>query len=322
MDPATRTVQQAYRQLLQQLTAIWGQGEARATAIALFEDAFNRQRPADDESLLSQADTLRLEQFTQRLLERDEPLAYLTGVAHFAGLKLAINPSVLIPRPETEEWVYRVRQDWEPIAGPQGSSTLQRKLIRVLEVGTGSGCIALALAHALPGFQVTALDISPEALALAAQNARKLGIAVHLLHGDFLDAAYRGSLPEFDLLLSNPPYIDPRETPELERRVRDFEPHLALFGPAANPLAFYDALAQFARNKVALKNPGEGRHSPHTAVGQQSGQSNPDQPLPMAYLETSALTAAAALARWQRGGMNGKIEKDLSGRDRLLLGWR
>jgi len=320
METAPLTVQQAYRQLVALLAPAWGQGEARATARALFEDAFDQQRPAESEALFSAEQALRLEEFTRRLLERDEPLAYLTGVSHFAGMKLAVNANVLIPRPETEEWVYRVIQDWQAIAGPQRFGTPAGKTIRVLEVGTGSGCIALAVARALPGFSVTALDLSSDALALAAHNASHLGIAVNFLQGNFLDPAFRASLPDFDLLLSNPPYIDPREMPELDRRVSNFEPHLALFGPAQDPLAFYGALADFAQTHLPSKNTGETAPAPSTTSVPQPEHASLG--LPVAYLETSALTASAALLRWQAAGLKGRVEKDLSGRDRLLLGWQ
>lgn len=307
------TIRQAYQQLLQTLTPVWGAGEARATARALFEDAFNRVRPADDEDLLQPDEALRLESYTQRLLDHDEPLAYITGVAHFAGLKLAVSPAVLIPRPETEEWVYRVVKEWSPLAGPEGYFTRRGTLLHALEVGTGSGCIALALARDLPGLHITALDISPEALAMAARNAGETGIALNLVQGDFLDPAFRNGLPTFDLLLSNPPYIDPSESLDLERRVRVFEPSLALFGPASDSLAFYTALADFARQRVQPLF--------HAVPGLRTAWLNEGALPPQAYLETSALSAYQALLRWEQSGWKGRLEKDLSGRDRLLLGW-
>jgi release factor glutamine methyltransferase len=307
------TIRQAYQQLLQTLTPVWGAGEARATARALFEDAFNRMRPADDEDLLRPEEALRLNSYTQRLMDCDEPLAYLTGVAHFAGLKLAVSPAVLIPRPETEEWVYRVVQDWAPLAGPDGSYTRAGIPLHALEVGTGSGCIALALARDLPGLRISALDISPEALALAERNAEEYGIAVHFLQGDFLDPVFRNSLPNTDLLLSNPPYIDPRERPDLERRVREYEPSLALFGPAGDPLAFYAALGDFAHQRM--------QPLPHVLSELTQAWPHPGASPPQAYLETSALSAAQALQRWEVCGWKDRLEKDLSGRDRLLLGW-
>ena len=156
-----------------------------------------------------------------------EPLAYLLGTAEFWSLPLKVTPDVLIPRPDTE---LLVEQALQRVTGPA----------RVLDVGTGSGALAIALAHERPEWQVTALDISPRALAVAEGNARDNGVAerITLVEGNLI------ALPSgpFELIVANPPYIPHRELAELMPEVRDFEPHLALDG-GADGLDAYRALA-------------------------------------------------------------------------------
>jgi release factor glutamine methyltransferase len=152
--------------------------------------------------------------------ERREPAAYITGVREFWGLDVVVRPGVLIPRPETELIVEEVLGRLEPgrAAAP----------MRVADVGTGSGCLAVALARALPGAHVTAIDLSDAALAVAGENVVACGVAdrVTLVKGDLL-AAQPGP---FDVIVSNPPYVPAREIPMLQTEVRDFEPVSALDG--------------------------------------------------------------------------------------------
>jgi release factor glutamine methyltransferase len=161
---------------------------------------------------------------------RREPLQYILGRAEFWSLPFRVTPAVLVPRPETEVLVE------EALLRAEGCA-------RILDVGTGSGAIAVALAHELPGVTVTAIDISPEALAVAAENARTNGVAdrVHLEPGDL----QRLPPGDYDLVVSNPPYIALTDLPELMPEVRDFEPQLALAG-GADGLDSYRSLARQA----------------------------------------------------------------------------
>ena len=172
-----------------------------------------------------------------------EPVQYVLGHADFYGLRLTVTPAVLIPRPETEEVVEealrRIRGHERPW---------------VLDVGTGSGAIALAVKHERPDAEVFAVDVSPEALAVAAQNAARLRLAVTFVRADALRPQLAAGVPPtFDLLVSNPPYVPVSERTCLEPEVRDHEPGLALFVSDADPLCFYRALAGHAE---ALLRPG------------------------------------------------------------------
>lgn len=155
------------------------------------------------------------------LLERrtsGEPIQYITGHQEFWGLDLRVTPAVLIPRPETEHSVETALELLRGIESP-----------RIIDVGTGSGCIALALASELPRARVEATDISAEALAIARINAERLGLPITLTQGDLLDK-YLGAGPLFDMVICNPPYVGENESDKLQREVRDHEPHCALFG--------------------------------------------------------------------------------------------
>lgn len=167
-----------------------------------------------------------------------EPVQYVVGNAHFCGLKLEVNPAVLIPRPDTALLIDLIV---ERMRG--------RKDLRVLDLATGSGCIAIALSRALPFAQVTAIDISAEALDVARRNAARLKAPVRFIQGDILT-----SLPQhqqWDLIVSNPPYVLQSEAAAMEPRVLDHEPHLALFVPDADPMRFYTPIDQYARRHLA-----------------------------------------------------------------------
>ncbi|SFR44969.1 release factor glutamine methyltransferase [Robiginitalea myxolifaciens] len=171
-----------------------------------------------------------------RLLQ-GEPVQYITGKAFFMDLELAVGPGVLIPRPETEELVMWALEILENRPKPV-----------ILDAGTGSGCIALALASALPAATVHALEISTEALRLARQNNSQLDLEVAFHQGDMCDPP---DLPKnLDLLISNPPYIPDIESESLDKHVREFEPHQALFSPDDNPLKFYKCLAKMGLEQL------------------------------------------------------------------------
>lgn len=213
-----------------------GFSEAQATAFALLDDLFGASRTdvLMDRRVELGADAEARLQRALAALEAGQPLQYATGKAPFCGKSFEVNAHVLIPRPETELLV-------ELVCGcsPQ----------RVLDCGTGSGCIAVSVALALPEAQVEAWDISAEALAVARRNARVLGAKVRFRQRDMLLLpAQRRAL--YDVIVSNPPYICRSEEKDMEAHVKDCEPHLALFVPDDDPLRFYVALAALGRMRL------------------------------------------------------------------------
>ncbi|NMH89453.1 peptide chain release factor N(5)-glutamine methyltransferase [Flavivirga sp. Y03] len=177
-----------------------------------------------------------------QLLKDEQPIQYILGNTEFCGLPFKVNNHVLIPRPETEELV-----DWilKPLKNEQ--STTNRYTI--LDVGTGSGCIAVSLAKRLPNAKIYALDVSGEALKIAKQNAKLNNVAIEFIEANILNiktsiADYENL--KFDIIVSNPPYIREQEKKFMKPNVIDNEPHLALFVKDENPLQFYEAIIRFA----------------------------------------------------------------------------
>lgn len=172
----------------------------------------------------------------ERLLKA-EPLQYVLSEAYFYGLKFKVNSAVLIPRPETEELV------------ELALNTLKNtpSKLNILDIGTGSGCIAITLKHSLSNADVYAMDISPEALDIANQNAINNNTKVHFLEADI--RAYKSN-EKFDLIISNPPYVTNREGVHMDKNVMNYEPHLALFVADDSPLEFYIAITAFASQNL------------------------------------------------------------------------
>jgi release factor glutamine methyltransferase len=169
-------------------------------------------------------------------LERGEPIQHILGEAHFYGMNLVVSPDTLIPRPETEELVHLILQNHR---GQQG--------LKIIDIGTGSGCIAVALAKGLSNSEVWAMDVSSSALSVARENARLYRQQINFVQGDILewDMVF-GAEQQFDVIVSNPPYITPKEKEMMHPNVLQYEPHLALFVEEEAPLLFYDYIADFA----------------------------------------------------------------------------
>ena len=226
--------------LRSRLTPVYGSGEARALAFWVMEKAFGVERIdiyADKVRDFSEDDCERLRNICERM-EKGEPVQYVLGKADFMGRDWVVTPDVLIPRPETEELVERtVGKLKEMYHGGVEHP-------RVLDAGTGSGCIAVSVALACPWVKVEAWDLSEAALQVAQRNAARLGAEVKFVQQDLL-APWPKSAP-FHLIVSNPPYVCWREKAEMESHVVDHEPHTALFVPDDDPLLFYRTLAQCA----------------------------------------------------------------------------
>jgi release factor glutamine methyltransferase len=212
-----------------------------------------------------------------------EPLQHVLGYASFRGLRIQVSPAVMVPRPETEEVVEAALSAIDDVEAP-----------RVLDIGTGSGCIALAIKHERPDAKVHAWDVSADALAVARETAEHLGLDVHFAEVDLFANDIGGSLPKpVDLLVSNPPYIPDEEAEMLSPMVHDYDPDVALFS-GDDPLRFYRALADRASLLCA-----------------------PNAEL---VFETHADFAEEAAAVLEREGLaDVRVQRDLSGRPRILL---
>jgi release factor glutamine methyltransferase len=191
------------------------------------------------EQVMNVAMTTMLEQAEEQLL-RGVPLQYVTGYAWFMGLKFAVSKHVLIPRPETEELVHWIVNDHLPQGLP----------IDILDVGTGSGCIPIMLKKLIPAAVISTCDISPDAIAVAAANATSLEQDISFFQLDFLQPDQREQLSNFNIIVSNPPYIPISEKEKLHINVRDNEPSLALFVQDNDALVFYKALAVFGKTHL------------------------------------------------------------------------
>ena len=249
-----------YEELWHRLTPLYEPGEAKAIVRLLLDECYGLSWAdvlGGKVTELSANDQTELEKIMLRL-EKGEPIQYIIGVADFCGRQFHVEPGVLIPRPETAELCQLILateshgQTRNICEIPCHSDT------NILDIGTGSGCIAITLALELPEAKVTAWDISDEALRIASENAKRLGASVTFEHRDVLSISLTSHLSpltsHYDLIVSNPPYICRQETDRMAQNVLDYEPHLALFVPDNDPLLFYRAIAQYATK--ALKPQG------------------------------------------------------------------
>ncbi len=179
-------------------------------------------------------------------LEQQEPIQYIIGETEFYGLMFKVNPDTLIPRPETEELVEWIIKNH--------SVQNQDAQLNILDIGTGTGCIAISLAKHLPNAKVYALDVSKNALEVARQNAENNNVSVQFINDDILNSNGFKSDFKFDIIVSNPPYVRQLEKQEIKPNVLNHEPHLALFVDDHDPLLFYRAICEFST--IYLKEKG------------------------------------------------------------------
>lgn len=223
-----------YRELWRTLEPLYGNGEARAITDYVLDVCFGLSKAdilcgAVEE--MTAEKTAELNKIFGRLTE-GEPVQYVLGRAEFCGRWFSVRPGVLIPRPETEELCAWITADSKASASP-----------KVLDIGTGSGCIAITLQLDMPESNVTAWDISADALDVAHENAQQLGANVNFVRQDALNAKPEG---EWDVIVSNPPYICEKEKKDMAVNVLEHEPHTALFVPDTDPLLFYRAITRLA----------------------------------------------------------------------------
>ncbi len=262
-----------YQEIWQRLSSSYDEREAKAVARYLLDVGYGLTMTDIIGGAVETLDESRLNEQLRRL-QAGEPVQYVLGRTFFCGHEFRVRPGVLIPRPETEELVGvacdRVARYGER-SGRSGGERSGRsdgegsgRAVRILDIGTGSGCIAISLALAIPDAQVEAWDISDEALTIARENARRLGAKVTFKKNDILKENVAPSLwrglgeaageaAGEAVIISNPPYICEKERKDMEQRVLDHEPSLALFVPDDDPLLFYRAIAEYATRALTPK---------------------------------------------------------------------
>ncbi|WEK35323.1 MAG: peptide chain release factor N(5)-glutamine methyltransferase [Candidatus Pseudobacter hemicellulosilyticus] len=237
------TLHQAQQQLSITLSALYDNREAASMADWVMEKLTGLRkidRIVRKQEPLSAAQKTQLETWTAQLLQH-RPIQYVLNEAWFDGLALYVDETVLIPRPETEELVHWIVEDF---GQPAGSPT-------IMDIGTGSGCIPIALKKRLPAATLLGIDISVGALATAARNASGQELAIDFHQLDVLDQAEWYRLPAIDILVSNPPYIPQSDQAGMQPNVLQYEPHTALFVENNDPLLFYRALAELGQQKLS-----------------------------------------------------------------------
>ncbi len=228
-----------YETLWHSLLSIYDEGEAKAVVRYVLDVRFGLSLSdilCGKVTQLSSDDQAELEKLMHRLIN-GEPVQYVVGVTDFCGRQFHVESGVLIPRPETAELCQMIKED-SPLTNSYS----------VLDIGTGSGCIAITLSLEIPKSQVSAWDISEDALRIAKRNACSAGASIDFERRDILQA--QTDVGRWDIIVSNPPYICYHEKAAMERNVLDYEPHQALFVPDDDPLLFYRIIANYAMNSL------------------------------------------------------------------------
>ncbi|WP_256010043.1 peptide chain release factor N(5)-glutamine methyltransferase [Desertivirga xinjiangensis] len=271
-----------------QLPPMYDKDEAKSLALLAVQHVCDLTK---NYILLHKSHEITLKEETSLIRILDElrfgvPLQYVLGEADFYGLRFKVNSSVLIPRPETEELVFwaldSVKRD--PELG-----------INVIDIGTGSGCIPIAIKKNLPEAEVSACDISHEAIEVAINNAVLNQTEVHFFHADILSPRFTLLPLTFNLIISNPPYITDSEKRQMHKNVLEHEPHTALFVPDDNPLLFYNSIADFAAKHLSSKG--------------------------LLFLEINEAMGREAENMLHSKGFNTEHKKDINGKDRMIKAW-
>jgi release factor glutamine methyltransferase len=280
------TVQEATFYLLNKLKIIYHDSEASIITDWVMEaitGAAKAERMVYKNEALSAAEEYRLLDAAKRL-SNHEPVQYVLGFAWFSGLRLQVNNHVLIPRPETDELVHWIASDYK--------KTATNSVIKILDIGTGSGCIPIALKKKLPNADVNACDISKDALQLATTNANTLHTPTSFIHADILDENTWEQFGQYDIIVSNPPYIPEKDKVTMQENVLAHEPHLALFVPNDDALLFYQKIAQFAKKHLSV-----------------NGQ---------LYFEIHENFGDATIKILQQYGFRCELRKDMQQKDRMI----
>jgi len=286
------TLNEARTVLTKELKNVYESDESRNIIELVIEHITNMSRAEQVKNKVPYLTCTQLEDLdaiTERL-KKNEPVQHVLGEAWFAGMKFKVNKNVLIPRPETEELV-----DWIVKEIESGKGKMENTSI--LDVGTGSGCIPIAIKKKLQEANISAIDVCSEALFTATENSIELGAEVNFVLLDFLDEEKWKELAQYDIIVSNPPYVKQSEINTMHERVKEFEPHLALFVPDEDALLFYKKLSDFSIKH--LKGGGSLFVEINEALGEQ-----------VVNLFKSA------------GFANIELRKDMQGKDRMVKAMR
>lgn len=239
---AKMSSKELYRNFLVELQSVYDLSEATVITDWVFEHIANIKKADLIKNPLQKVPepVLRKLAAKQEELLQHKPVQYVMGNTTFYNMQFQVNDKVLIPRPETEEMTNMVINNYR----------FEQKQISILDIGTGSGCIAVAIKKNLPSAKVIALDVSEEALDIARTNAITNKTNIQCTLFDFLDESRWPELMLFDIIISNPPYIPVKEKNTMDKNVVDYEPHSALFVPDHNPLLFYEKIAKFGRSHL------------------------------------------------------------------------
>lgn len=276
------TMQSAIQYIQSELQGLYPETEIKSFSNLLLEKLTGFSRTeiyVNKNTLFSNEQQHVIESFVEKL-KKFIPIQYILGETEFYGLPFYVNESVLIPRPETEELV-----DWITKENNRNAE------LNILDIGTGSGCIAIALKYEFANSSVDAFDISEKALETAKSNAIMNNLDVHFMQADILNAP--DSTTKWDIIVSNPPYITEQEKDGMLPNVLDYEPHLALFVPDNDPLLFYRKIAQFAQQHL--------------------------QPAGKLYFEINRSSGKQCLdLLTEMGYQKVELRKDISGNDRMV----
>ncbi|SJZ47123.1 peptide chain release factor N(5)-glutamine methyltransferase [Sediminibacterium ginsengisoli] len=276
------TISQANQLLLSTLNMSYPGNEASAIANLVMEELTGKTkayRLLHSQDNLSESDQQRFKRYLAGL-EKGSPVQYVLGEAWFGGLRFHVTEATLIPRPETEELVEEV-------------IAYQTKIRKLLDIGTGSGCIPVTIKKRLPAVSVSAIDVSTPALAVAKSNAERHQADVNFMQFDFLREDTWTELGIFDAIVSNPPYVKESESVTMLHHVLNHEPHLALFVPDADPLLFYRKIALFGKSHLT--------------------------PGGMLFLEINEALGRETQALLEEYGYTTTLKKDFYGKDRMIL---
>lgn len=274
-----------YRKFLVDIQTIYNLNEATVIADWVFEHFAGIKKTDLIKNPLQQIPASVIKKILDKKeqLLQNKPVQYVVGETVFCGLTFEVNDKVLIPRPETEELTQHIITSWQ----------FETKQVSVVDIGTGSGCIAVTVKKKLPSAKVMALDASYEALEIAHKNAvaNKVNVQINLF--DFLDESRWPELLLFDIIVSNPPYIPLREKEKMNKNVVENEPHKALFVPDDNPLLFYEKIAKFGRSHLNYNG--------------------------KIYLETHEDYAKEVAALFKATYRDVLVKKDMFGKERMVI---